>query len=399
MQIAEGLHARGHDITVLTTCSKYKSQHKKRYSVKRILPSSSVGSNFLPIIFLVRFFREILSYIRLTKFLKNQKFDLIYVWTPDTLFNSAFQVLEQQEIPTVYYFFDTWFSKQEKLCNHNFFNDLSRFSFIKKKLLKCYSIFHVDPLFECHFKQVQYCSSVIENTFHRRFSYAVNGKTILFGIDTSLYNFIPGRKLKKPINILFMGGTWKHKGIHIALSAVKKLHDWGYPILFHIYGGFDKKQKLLLQRLVEHRKMADYVIRYGLVDHSDLIKGISEHDILIFSSVWNEPYGLVPLEAMAAGAVVVSTGDGGSRDYSHDGGNCLLYSPFSSLDCANKIKMLIDSPDLYQQLRKQARAFVETKMQLSSTIDQIEQDLLQTIRTSGECNFNSPEQLHSAVKQ
>ncbi len=49
-------------------------------------------------------------------------------------------------------------------------------------------------------------------------------------------------------------------------------------------------------------------------------------DALLFPVQWEEPWGLVPLEAMASGTPVVATGTGGSGEYLRDGDNCLVYA-------------------------------------------------------------------------
>ena len=53
----------------------------------------------------------------------------------------------------------------------------------------------------------------------------------------------------------------------------------------------------------------------------------AEHDALLFPVRWEEPWGLVPLEAMAVGLLVVASGRGGSAEYFEDGENCLLADP------------------------------------------------------------------------
>jgi phosphatidylinositol alpha-1,6-mannosyltransferase len=50
-------------------------------------------------------------------------------------------------------------------------------------------------------------------------------------------------------------------------------------------------------------------------------------DALLFPVRWAEPWGLVPLEAMAAGTPVVASGRGGSGEYLRDGENSLIFDP------------------------------------------------------------------------
>ncbi len=53
----------------------------------------------------------------------------------------------------------------------------------------------------------------------------------------------------------------------------------------------------------------------------------ADADAVLFPVQWEEPWGLVPLEAMAVGRPVIATGTGGSAEYLRDGENCLIYAP------------------------------------------------------------------------
>ncbi|MHB8437651.1 MAG: glycosyltransferase [Acidimicrobiales bacterium] len=66
-------------------------------------------------------------------------------------------------------------------------------------------------------------------------------------------------------------------------------------------------------------------VRFGRVARSEIAPRIGEADVLVFPSEWPEPFGIVPLEAMACGVPVVATGTGGSAEFLTDEENCLLY--------------------------------------------------------------------------
>jgi glycosyltransferase involved in cell wall biosynthesis len=51
-----------------------------------------------------------------------------------------------------------------------------------------------------------------------------------------------------------------------------------------------------------------------VVPRFDLPALYRAHDVLVFPSVWQEPFGLTQIEAMACGLPVIGTGTGGSDE-------------------------------------------------------------------------------------
>ena len=51
-----------------------------------------------------------------------------------------------------------------------------------------------------------------------------------------------------------------------------------------------------------------------------------QHDALLFTSEWEEPFALTPLEAMACGLPVIGTTTGGSKELFRCGSNALTYT-------------------------------------------------------------------------
>jgi glycosyltransferase involved in cell wall biosynthesis len=72
---------------------------------------------------------------------------------------------------------------------------------------------------------------------------------------------------------------------------------------------------------------------------------------VVFPVVWEEPWGLVPIEAMARGRPVVATGRGGSSEYLRDCENALLFEAEDAFGLARSVMRIAGDPELRGRLR------------------------------------------------
>ena len=86
----------------------------------------------------------------------------------------------------------------------------------------------------------------------------------------------------------------------------------------------------------------------GKLFNRDLAKLYSEADIVLCPS-WYESFPLPPIEAMACGALVVTTRYG-TEDYAFDGINSLVTKPRNIEEMSNKIMNAIKNPDKIKKL-------------------------------------------------
>lgn len=91
----------------------------------------------------------------------------------------------------------------------------------------------------------------------------------------------------------------------------------------------------------EHKKLVKMAKDSGLVEFSPLMKKkelaayLAKAKGYLFPSL--EPFGIAPVEALAAGCPVIAYGLGGARDYVKDGKNGLLFEPQSAKALAEAI--------------------------------------------------------------
>jgi len=81
-------------------------------------------------------------------------------------------------------------------------------------------------------------------------------------------------------------------------------------------------------------------------------------DIVLYPSIFPEPYGLAVLEAMSCERPVVASAAGGLRENIQHGGTGLLFRPGHLRELYNLAKKLILQPDLGRRIGKDARQYV-----------------------------------------
>ena len=141
--------------------------------------------------------------------------------------------------------------------------------------------------------------------------------------------------------LLYVGRLDERKGIDTVLRALVELPAARLTVV----GRGDNAYLVRLRELAARLRVADRVV-FTATDRSQLRSVYRAADALVFPSVYDEPFGLVPLEAMACDTPVVATGRGGSGEYLTDGGNCLLFPAGDHVQLVGAISRLADHPDL-----------------------------------------------------
>lgn len=140
--------------------------------------------------------------------------------------------------------------------------------------------------------------------------------------------------------LLYVGRIDERKGIATAIEALQHLPG----ATLRVVGAGDQRERERLQAL------GGPVTFAAPVPRAELPAVYAGGDVTVFPVTWPEPFGLVPLEAMAVGRPVVATGRGGSGDYLRDGENCLLFEAGDASALADAVRRLED-PQLRATLR------------------------------------------------
>lgn len=147
--------------------------------------------------------------------------------------------------------------------------------------------------------------------------------------------------------LLSVGRIDPRKGIATAIEALALLPA---QASLRIVGPGDARHLAELERAAMRAGVAERVHFDGPRARADLPQVYAESDVVVFPVDWREPWGLVPLEAMASSRPVVATGTGGSREYLSDGVNCLLFAPGDAAALAAALRTLASGPELRTRL-------------------------------------------------
>jgi glycosyltransferase involved in cell wall biosynthesis len=118
---------------------------------------------------------------------------------------------------------------------------------------------------------------------------------------------------------LAVGRIEPRKGFDVAIRALAELPE----ATLRLVGPADARHAAALGTLAADLEVGDRLSIEPGVSRGDLASVYRSADVEIFPSRWDEPFGLVPLEAMSQSTPVVATRRGGSAEYLSDGDNCL----------------------------------------------------------------------------
>jgi D-inositol-3-phosphate glycosyltransferase len=162
-----------------------------------------------------------------------------------------------------------------------------------------------------------------------------------------------------------VGRLVPRKGVDIAIRALALLRSRGIADLeLIVVGGppgdevLDDPEVRRLQGIAREAGVADRVVFRGGIPHAELPAVLRSFEAVVCTP-WYEPFGIVPLEAMACGIPVVGAAVGGLLDTVVDGVTGLSVPPRDPWATAAAVERLLMDPELARALGGNARRRVE----------------------------------------
>lgn len=166
------------------------------------------------------------------------------------------------------------------------------------------------------------------------------------GVDLSL---VPTDERKKPHSVISVGTLKARKCMDRTLEAFARLAD-EYPDATLTIVGIGEMEGQLRARIGQ-LGLRERVILTGGLPHEEVLRRMAQSDLFVLPS-WGEGYGIVYIEAMAAGCIAVGTKNEGIADTITDGENGFLV-PAGDIDETERVmRQVFAQPERYEALRR-----------------------------------------------
>lgn len=164
------------------------------------------------------------------------------------------------------------------------------------------------------------------------------------GIDLDKYSYNPKVTIGNTTKtILYVGRLEKRKGVKYLLSAYAHLKQTSPHTRLIITGDGPERQNLETQ--VSEMSIRD-VSFLGMVDEETKLDLFARSDLFCSPAMHGESFGIVLLEAMASGRVVVAGNNPGYESVMAGRGRLSLVNPKDTSEFARRLSLLLDDESL-----------------------------------------------------
>jgi len=210
------------------------------------------------------------------------------------------------------------------------------------------------PKIDCIITMSKYIQKGILNRFP---SMKQKCKVVYAGIDTEIFK--ERKKGRKERIITYSGRVVPEKGVHLLANAFRNLQKEFKDIKLNILGGgIGPNIPVDYFESFNHKG----INMLGLLPRKEVAKILRESSIFVYPVIWEEPFGLAPLEAMAVGLpTVVSNTQSGYTEIINES-NGYYFNSGDEKDLEKVLRNLLSSSNNQEDVCKNAINTVQDKL-------------------------------------
>lgn len=217
------------------------------------------------------------------------------------------------------------------------------------------------------------CSDWVKRSLAKLDYPACNVQVIYPGGDVETF-YQPHIPPQGHLKIAYASMVAHYKGVDVLIEALTLLQAVGVEFTATIAGGtFAPAFVDLIKQFVDAEGLQAQIHFAGELSRPQLKALYQTHNVLVFPSRFEEPFGISQIEAMAAGLTLVTSGTGGAREIleSH-GQDGLLFESENPMDLADALASLPADPVRWNAIARRGQARAVTQFSQAKAADQLE---------------------------
>ena len=312
----------------------------------------------------------------ISKLILENSVDIVQLHNVDQLVSFVMPVVKKHKIPSIWFSHDYWalcakrsmcdpLSYDEKICEKSEIIKCSKCSGMRNylHLLKVRNLLNQADVGIAQGEKVK-------NIFEKNNVLKNRWKVVVPWIDSGFY--FENKTALRNKDILFVGALTPYKGAHIAVKAFKRISKVFSGTRLILAGANQEKGtkfRNYIEDIAEKDKILDNIVFAGLKSKKQLRELYKKSLLLIFASIWQEPFGLVWAESMISGLPVIAYDIGGISEYLKNYG--MLFKSGDHQELADKAIFLISERDFYKKLSIKSKKYAAEKFSVDNAFKEM----------------------------
>jgi glycosyltransferase involved in cell wall biosynthesis len=196
------------------------------------------------------------------------------------------------------------------------------------------------------------------------------------GVDVA--RFTPAPRADRRLTILHPARLLPWKGVRLSVEMLARLRSGGVEarlILTDTQTIVDWDRQLSAYRAeilaaIEDAGLGD-AVELRPVTYAEMPALYRAADVVIYPTIGDEPYGLVPLEAMSSGRPIVASRSGGMTETIVDGTTGFIVSRGDVTELTERVTQLLKAPAGRRRMGQAGRRHVVARFGLSAYVDRL----------------------------
>ncbi|OWU65972.1 MAG: hypothetical protein CBB60_001950 [Armatimonadetes bacterium Cent15-Ar3] len=392
---AESLRAQGHEVHLVTSRyrTSYQGERSDRHFVHRIFELSTVKDGWSMASTLLSgdskldvSFTSLLQQISIRKanigslfamlrlagkneaamreFLKEQDYDVAYVFGLHLIGTSLVHQLTAKGIPVVYHHGDEW------LASYLYGSRGKRW------LMRLFSPYRYSRERHIDLQRVVLVSEFLRKRFIELGFPSDSLSVIHRGFELPLTPVTSEDRYSPPI-FLVASRLALYKGVHIAIRAAAHLNSVmpDAPWELWVAGGGEPEAVRYFEQMVVRLGLEHRVKFLGKLSREQVVQQMKRATAFISPSVFDEPFGNTNIEAMAAGAPLIAARSGAIEEIIVNTESGLIYNRANHEELAAHMKLVLQEPAVAKRLSIQGMERVKDHFTQGHIISLVEEEL------------------------